>query len=268
MAFDLVRMGGNLNSSTCDYKVDYHSILRRGKMIFWYERELERYRFNPVVVKSLVIANVIVFILELINPKLMFDYFALRPNAVLHGIMLWTVVTHMFLHADVLHIFFNMYALFIFGPECERNFGHKSFALLYFLSGLVGAIMHILLCPYKDVPAVGASGAIFGILGAYAVLYPHRRIAMFVFLAFVVLPAWKLVLVLIALFSVFAVVGVFPTIAHYAHLGGIAGGIAFAWIFREKFMRREWEYPIMMIYTRKYEYEEYEEDFDYDYEYR
>ncbi|MCR8487018.1 MAG: rhomboid family intramembrane serine protease [Crenarchaeota archaeon] len=235
-------------------------------MVFWYEHGLEPYRFNPIVVKSIIISNLAIFVLELINPALMINYFALRPNAVLRGATLWTIITHMFLHADFLHIFFNMYALYMFGPECERNFGHKAFALLYFLSGLLGAFMHILLCPYKDIPALGASGAVFGILGAYAVLYPQRRIAMFVFFAFLVLPAWAMITMLVALFTLFAIVGIFPTIAHYAHIGGIIGGILFAIVFRSKFMRRMLGYKTAIVYTIvEHGYNESEDYSDYEY---
>ena len=234
-------------------------------MVFWYGPRFER--FDPIVVKSIIIANIAVFILELINPGFMFEYFALKPNSILHGAMLWTLVTHMFMHADFLHIFFNMYALYIFGPECERVFGRKAFLILYLFSGLLGALMHVFLCPYKDIPAVGASGAIFGILGAYAILYPRRKLAMFVFLAFVVLPAWEMIFLLIVLFTLFAVVGIFPTISHFAHIGGIIGGIIFVIIYRRKYMRYvHEERPAIVFYTVEYGYEGYEDE-DYDYEY-
>ena len=235
------------------------------RMVFWYGSPVER--FNPIVTKSIIIANLIVFVIELIAPSFMISYFALWPNEVLQGHMLWTLITHMFMHANFLHIFFNMYALYLFGPECEKVFGRKGFLLLYFFSGLVGVAMHILLCPYRDDPLVGASGAIFGLLGAYAVLYPHRKMGMFIFVAFIVLPAWKMILFLIALFTFFALVGILPTIAHFAHIGGIIGGILFVWIYKKRYRRTLYEgTPAFMVYTVEYGYEEPEdEDYGYDY---
>ena len=233
-------------------------------MVLWLGPQARR--FNPIVVKSIILANVVVFIIELIFPNLIIDYFALWPNAILHGEKLWGLVTHMFLHSGFLHIFFNMYALYIFGPECEKAFGRGGFLALYFFSGLIGALMHIALCPVKDVPALGASGAIFGLMGAYAVLYPKRRIAMFFFVIFVVLPAWKMIIFLMALFTFFALVGILPTVSHYAHIGGIIGGIIFAWLYLRQHVRMYEEPVILMAYRAEYRYEGYEDE-DYDYEY-
>ena len=212
--------------------------------------------FEPKVVKWLIIANGVMFIITLIYTPL-FYLLALVPSYVLNGQRLWTLVTHMFLHAGFLHIFLNMYALFIFGPECEKEFGHLGFLILYFTSGLVGALLHILLTPAKNTPAVGASGAIFGVMAAFAILYPRRRLGVFFFVGFIVLPAWALVVIFAIIETLYFIVGIPDFVAHMAHVGGMLGGALFTFIYkRTRRRRRPVSEPIMIVYQAEEYYED------------
>jgi len=152
----------------------------------------------------------------------------------------------------------NMYALFIFGPECEQVFGHKKFIALYFISGLTGAGLHILLTPRGDIPAVGASGAIFGVMAAYATLYPHRRLGVFFFVGFIILPAWALLFFFAFLELIYFLTAVLDSIAHTAHLGGMIGGFLFAWFHKKAHPKpRPLEEHIIVVYHG------FEEEYDY-----
>lgn len=133
----------------------------------------------------------------------------------------WRGITAMFLHADIAHVAFNMWALYLFGPALERRFGSVSFASLYLASGLGGSALYHLLG--RQAAAIGASGAIFGLMGALIVtLYPHRHTRM----GRAIFPQLMLLLAINL-----ALPAVIPNIAWEAHLGGlVAGGlVAAAW---------------------------------------
>ncbi|MBI2445545.1 rhomboid family intramembrane serine protease [Candidatus Micrarchaeota archaeon] len=142
----------------------------------------------------------------------------------------WTIITSMFLHGGMLHLFFNGFALYMFGPYLEQIIGSRRFLLVYLLSGIAGglayaATYYLGIMP-ASIPALGASGAIFGILGAVAVLRPNLPIIMW----FVPMPMKFAVIVWIALSLVetFNITGV----AGAAHLGGLVVGavMAYAWL--------------------------------------
>jgi membrane associated rhomboid family serine protease len=170
----------------------------------------------------LIAANIAVFILMLSQDQ-SFSQFAFVPALVVQRP--WTLVTYMFLHGGFGHIFFNMLSLFYFGPRVEARIGSRNFLYLYFLSGLGGSIFSLLLAPHAAV--VGASGAVFGILLAFARFWPHERIYLWFVLP--VKARWLVAgLAFLSIYSGFGGGG--STIAHFAHLGGFAGGWAFlAW---------------------------------------
>lgn len=139
----------------------------------------------------------------------------------------WTLITYQFLHAGFGHLFFNMLALFFFGPRLEIRLGARHFIGLYLVSGLVGAVVHILytLLPIGGTglyaPMVGASGAVFGILFAYAKYWPRDRILVF----FVFPMEIRLFIIGLTLLSLWSGLGgVQDNVAHFAHLGGFVGG--------------------------------------------
>jgi membrane associated rhomboid family serine protease len=131
----------------------------------------------------------------------------------------WTAFTYMFLHADFGHILFNMLSLFFFGPQVEERLGGRRFLILYFISGLTGAVASAVFTPYVRI--VGASGAIFGVMLAFARFWPHAQI-----LIWGIIPVQARVLVVIM--TVLALLGgarlLEPNVAHFAHLGGFLGG--------------------------------------------
>ena len=170
-------------------------------------------------VRNLIIANVVVFFLEQTAPgianALVFvpAYVLIRP---------WTLVTYMFVHAGFTHILFNMLALYFFGPRVEERLGSSHFMWLYMLSGISGAVVSMVFAPYA--PIVGASGAVFGVMLAFARFWPTAQIYIFGILPIEARVA-VILMVVIALWSGFN--GSRSGVADFAHLGGFAGG----WVY-------------------------------------
>ncbi len=175
-------------------------------------------------VLRLIIANVVVYILTASSPALM-QFLGFVPGFVVQRP--WTPVTYMFVHAGLMHIGFNMLVFYFFGPRVEARMGGRHFLILYFLSGLGGAALEALgvvvglVSPF--VLVVGASGAIFGVLLAFAWYWPHERIYIWFLLP---VPAGAMV-VGVALISLFLGIRGGGGIAHFAHLGGFVAGFAY-----------------------------------------
>ena len=173
---------------------------------------------TPWVIR-LIIANVIMYFLSMARPEfanaLVFvpAFTLIRP---------WTLITYMFLHGSVTHILFNMLGLFFFGPRLEIELGSRHFLGLYFASGIMGALLSFLFSPLT--PIIGASGAIFGIMLGFAYFWPRDRL-----LIWGVFPIEaRYMVVLMTALSLFGGFGVFSDgIAHFAHLGGFAGGFIY-----------------------------------------
>jgi hypothetical protein len=142
----------------------------------------------------------------------------------------WMFVTSIFLHASIEHILFNMIALFFFGTYLERMVGPRLFLLVFFLAGIVGNFGYMLTTWGSIVPAIGASGAIYGVIGMLAVLTPMTM----VYVYFIVpMP----MVVFAALYALLDFIGLFvpSDVAHGAHIAGLAVGIAFALILRSRY---------------------------------
>ncbi len=198
----------------------------------------------PTVTKNLIIINVIIFIATLVNQEFMIGTFALfYPTS--PYFRWWQVVTHMFMHGGFWHIFFNMYTLLIFGGVVERIIGPKKFLLFYFICGFGAVALHLgveylQMQAYMDgvaqgsaralqniemikmTPTVGASGAIYGVLMGYAMLFPESRMTLL--FPPVTLSAKWMVVVFAAIELVTGVTGLASGIAHFAHLGGMLIG--------------------------------------------
>lgn len=170
-------------------------------------------------VMRLIIANVIVFLLTAASP-LLTDAFMFVPVLILSKP--WTIVTYMFLHGGFSHIFFNMLGLFFFGPRLELELGGKNFLLLYFISGIMGAVLSIFFTPHTAI--IGASGAVYGIMLGFAYFWPREKI--FIWGVFPVESRW-----LVVVMTGFSLYGGFggsgDGVAHFAHLGGFVGGFLF-----------------------------------------
>lgn len=198
----------------------------------------------PPVVKNLLLINVITYVITMITGNFMYENFALfyfkspffKP---------FQLVTHMFMHGGFTHIFFNMYTLFIFGGVLERVWGSQKFLLYYFVTGIGAALLHLgvmylqLQGYIADVnagdfmaraniqallstPTVGASGAIYGLLLAYGMLFPNN--VMQLIFPPVALKAKWFVLIFGALELLLGLSGRGGNVAHFAHLGGMIFG--------------------------------------------
>jgi membrane associated rhomboid family serine protease len=190
------------------------------------------YSFGPggisPAVKILVITNVVVWLLNMIVGDVMTLRLGLSPQAVLEQFALWQPFTYMFLHSTggIGHILFNMLALWMFGTELERTWGTRFFTKYYIVcgvgAGLTSLLMSVLINDvYYSVPTVGASGAIFGVLVAYAIYFPNRPIYLYMIFP---IPARIFVMIMggIALFSQLNSPG--SGVSNSAHLGGLAVG--------------------------------------------
>lgn len=191
---------------------------------------------RPFVTYALIVINVAVFLsyaLRLQEPALSFFFYdwGMVPLYLSEGLQGYGLITHMFLHAGWMHLIGNMLFLFIFGDNMEDQMGHFSFAVFYLLSGLAAAGLQYAAAPMADVPMVGASGAISGVMGGYLLLYPKARVdVLFIFVIFFrvfAVPAWAVLGVWFAM----QVLGgaVTPTdlggVAYWAHAGGFAAGL-------------------------------------------
>jgi membrane associated rhomboid family serine protease len=186
------------------------------------------YSFGPgpltPAIKMLVAVNVAAFLIAIIVPALT-PALGLRPADVVERLHFWQPVTYMFLHGGIFHILFNMLALWMFGVELERMWGSRYFTKFYFVSG-VGAAVTTLVVSFVpgfggDVYGaltIGASGAVYGVLLAYALYFPHRPIYMyFVF----PIPAKYFVMIIGAISLLASMGGPGGGVAHTTHLGGL-----------------------------------------------
>ena len=178
---------------------------------------------KPPVSIGIIIACIVVFMMQNISAQL-----ALWP---LHSgrFQVWQIVSYGFLHGGFNHLFFNMFAIWMFGLPVERLWGSQKYAQ-YFVICVIGAGLIQLLVQYisgEVYPTIGASGAVFGLLLAYGVMWPENRL----FLIFFPVPikAKWFVLIYGAVELVFGVTGAMPQVAHYAHLGGLFFGAGLLW---------------------------------------
>ena len=187
----------------------------------------------PVVTKTLLIANVAVFLAQLVADDILVIWFALWPFASVSyadpgfpaRFLPWQVITYSFLHGNSLHIAVNMLGLYMFGSEVERVLGSRRYVTYYFVSVLAAAAAQLVtsaLSPGPAIPTVGASGGVFGLLLAYGMFFP-RRIVMLIFPP-IPMQARFFVFVYAAIELYLGVTGTQAGVAHFAHLGGMAGG--------------------------------------------
>lgn len=176
-------------------------------------------------VQVLLITNIAAYVIEYVFGFPLSYFGALQAGWWTH-LAVWQLVTYQFIHQGFWHLFANMMGLYFLGPETERALGTNRFFALYFLSGILGGLGWSLLSPYGS--CVGASGAIFGVLGAYAALYPNRELIL-IFFPFMPIKAWVFVL-LIGIYEYFQMVhyGAGGHVANAAHLGGGIAGYIYA----------------------------------------
>jgi membrane associated rhomboid family serine protease len=208
----------------------------------------------PTAVKNIIIINVLVMIMISLNEEFMIKKFALfyPTSPFFHW---WQPVTHMFMHGGFFHLLFNMYTLFIFGSVLERVWGPKKFLIFYFATGLGAAAIHtgvewiqmqswiaqaaegtqsalMAIHTMKMTPTVGASGAIYGVLMGYAMLYPDSMLTLV--LPPVSLKAKWFVLIFAGIELLTGITGTGGGIAHFAHLGGLIFGYILIRVWKKR----------------------------------
>lgn len=221
---------------------------------------------TPRVTRNLIIINCIVFIGDYVARRMMHsniftEYFALfyPSSAYFHP---WQPLTYMFMHGNFLHIFFNMYTLYMFGGVLERMIGEKKFLLFYILCGLGAAGCHIGVqalesawylnamadgvqnaagnyYAIKMIPTVGASGAVYGLIIGYAMMFPDSRLTLL--FPPVTLTAKWMVIIFVVIEFLTGITGTMSLVAHFAHLGGMLIGflLIFYWKKRGTLFDRE-----------------------------
>lgn len=202
----------------------------------------------PPVTRNLLIANIIVFLLQnFLNFRFgdgfseyfgaLFKWDSLSPWEP-GNFRVWQLITHMFMHGGILHLAFNMFGLWMFGSVLEGRWGQKRFFEFYMICGIVAALSHLLLSSGYGY-AVGASGAVMGVLAAFAYLYPDVELY-FMFVPIPVKAKWAIpILIAIDLFGSIANIPQ-DNIAHFAHLGGAFAGLTMVYFWKRSGRRRNY----------------------------
>jgi len=190
---------------------------------------------NLNVLWFLIALNVLIFIVTLIRPEETIHFLGLTP--VLLSQQPWTIISSMFVHGGIWHILFNMISLYFLGSFFIRAAGERSFLAVFFLGGLAGNILFVLLAnPFST--GIGASGAVFALGGALAVMVP--RVPVFIFFIPVPIPLWVAIII-------FFFLSFLPGIAWEAHLGGLLLGLIAGLIFRRR-RRIYYFWPFEMMF--------------------
>jgi len=222
-------------------------------------------RSTPVATILIIVACSLVFLYEIILPptirEVFIRMFAAIPFEVIHGVDIpppdpltpyGNLISYQYLHGGFLHIFGNMLFLWVFGDNVEDRLGKLKYFIFYTVCGISAAVIQSLVYPNSDIPLIGASGAISGVLGAYAVMFPRAQILTLIFIFFfidvIVLPAylwigiWFLIQFMSAMFSVnhLSMGGV----AWFAHIGGFVTGVILVKLLYRKKKDEEFEISI------------------------
>jgi len=170
------------------------------------------------------LTNGAIFLLQELVHLPIIGTFGLIPYAVLHKFAVWQLVTYMFLHGGLMHVGFNMFALWMFGSQIERAWGTKEFLRYYFITGIGAGLINVLFSANSMIPTIGASGAIFGLLLAYGLLFPNSVILLYFFIP---MKAKYFVILFAALEFAMTFSYSQDGVAHFAHLGGMLVGLLY-----------------------------------------
>ena len=179
----------------------------------------------------LIAANIMIFFVTLSDQVYYFNKYGLIPDQIMKKEGLLTLFTSMFLHADLLHLGMNMLFLLITGDGCERAMGSSRFLVFYLVCGVISGLFHVYLNSISSVPTIGASGAIFGVLAAFAILFPFRWLITLFGLIPVPVPAILFVFLTVLIETAYVASGVVENIAHTAHVGGFLAGVFLTLLF-------------------------------------
>jgi membrane associated rhomboid family serine protease len=187
------------------------------------------------VFSYLIIAvNILVFLQSITNPEVynqLIEIYSLVPAEVMKGENLLSLVTSMFLHADIIHLGLNMFFLLLSGDMVERELGNFRFLGLYLACGVIAGLFYSYLNSASTIPTIGASGAIFGVLAALAILFPFRwLLKLFGFIP-IPMPAILFVFITILTETAYVSSGIVESVAHTAHVGGFLAGVFLTLLF-------------------------------------
>ncbi|TKJ27685.1 MAG: hypothetical protein CEE42_01900 [Promethearchaeota archaeon Loki_b31] len=194
----------------------------------------------------ILVANILVFIWQILDPALqMHIEYAFVPAEFFAGEKLWTIFTSMFMHGDFMHILMNMWFFIVITDNCEHAMGHLLYLVTYFLSGLFGSFLHALstiIIPVwgpilADIPSLGASGAIFGLMAVYAILYPGNKFNLLGTTGMRKIGAGYFIITYFIAELTYAIVSLMDPFsigqtAHFAHVGGFIAGAVIASLFK------------------------------------
>jgi membrane associated rhomboid family serine protease len=184
-------------------------------------------------VKHLIIINTTCFLVQqFLLPHEAFRWLALVPDLVVHQFAVWQLVTHMFLHGDLFHLLFNMLALWFIGRELELYWGTREFVHFYLVCGIGAAIFDIVIdflyTHQTTIPSIGASGAIYGLLMAFGILFWNRYITLVLYFFLPVTMQVKYLVIGLALIALYSGVAlIHDGVGHFAHLGGMLVGFLY-----------------------------------------
>jgi len=202
---------------------------------------------RPYVNYGLIAINIIIFIYEVIitsyfsNTLAQFNLFSnygAVPNLILSGQNLVSLFSSMFMHGSIAHLLGNMFFLYVFGDNLEDRFGHYKYLMLYLLWGIIASFAHSIYAVSTgdgNVPAIGASGAISGVLGAYLIFFPRAKIHTIIFAFFVTtvrIPALAYIPFWFIMQLIFALIGQSGGVAYLAHIGGFLTGVGTAYFWK------------------------------------
>lgn len=185
-------------------------------------------RLTPAV-KGIVVATAVAYVAQLWiqstpHGGVWLWHLALTREGLAHG-MIWQVLTYLLMHGGVGHLLMNLLGLVMLGPDTERRLGTAHFLALYGVSGVLGGVGYVLIQP--GAPCIGASASVFGVMAAFAALFPRQPLALFG-IPSLVFDAWKLVLAFVVIEWIYLVTEMAGGVAHSAHLAGAVAGLVYA----------------------------------------
>lgn len=200
------------------------------------------YSLLPPVIKLLLMANGIIFLLEASYANTLLSNFALWPPATnpvltpgqqMHEFMLWQLISYAFLHGSVTHLLLNMYALWLFGMALENLWGSRTFAIYYFFCVLGAALTQIIVTDMMGdyYPTIGASGGVFGVLLAFGLFFPDQKLLLLIPPMPIKAKWFVIIYGLVEL--IFGVTGTEAGVAHFAHLGGMLFGFLLIYYWKQ-----------------------------------
>lgn len=192
---------------------------------------------RPYITYSLIVISIILYAINFFTGGFLNSIFAFVPKNFILGVDLWTIFTHQFMHGSWAHLLGNMWFLIIFGDNIEAAIGKFRYLIFYLLCGFIAALSHMAFNLNSFIPAVGASGAISGILGAYIVLYPKNKISTIIpfgFIRIYKIDAFYFLFIWFVLQLIFSFTDPYGGVAYMAHVGGFVGGAILIKLFSAK----------------------------------